>query len=230
MRVLGQNDLRFRIDAEIVQCGNQRPTVHLTLVDLLRTVVKARGIAQTNSVGGCEDAEIGVGFDHFVLVKQRQLAVNFQHALDHEHHVGTARIIFVEHNRSRVAQRPRQDAFLEIGNLLAVFQLDRILTDQVDPADVAIKVDPYTRPVQQACHLFDVGGFTRPVVALNHHAAVVVEAREDRHRGVGIEFIGAIQIGNAACAFVKAVHDHVGVDAKDFANGDLFGGFGCEVQ
>jgi len=95
---------------------------------------------------------------------------------------------------------------------------------------VAIKIDADTGPVQQACHLFDVSGLARPVVALNHHAAVMVEPRKDRHRGVGIEFIGAVQIGNAACTFFKAMHHHVGVDAKDFANGDLFGGFGCEVQ
>jgi hypothetical protein len=41
----------------------------------------------------------GVRADHAVLVEQRQLALRFQHALDHEHHVRAAGVVFVEHQR-----------------------------------------------------------------------------------------------------------------------------------
>ena len=33
------------------------------------------------------------------LIKQRQLAGDLEHPLDDEHHVRTARIVFVEHQR-----------------------------------------------------------------------------------------------------------------------------------
>ena len=45
---------------------------------------------------------------------------DFEHALDHEHHVGAAGIVFVEHQRDVVLQRPGQDAVAELGDLLAV--------------------------------------------------------------------------------------------------------------
>ena len=123
MRIFRQNDLGLGVDAQVVQGRDQRPAVHLTLVDLLRTMIQPRRIAQAHGVGGGKDAEIGVGFDHLVLVQQGQFAVDLQHALDHEHHIGAAGIVFIEYDRGRVAQRPRQDAFLEIGDLLAIFEL-----------------------------------------------------------------------------------------------------------
>jgi len=52
-------------------------------------------------------------FYDFVLVEQRQAAGDFQHALDHEHHVGTAGVVFVEHQRDIVLQRPGQNAVAE---------------------------------------------------------------------------------------------------------------------
>ena len=42
-----------------------------------------------------------------LLVEQRQLARGFQHALDHEHHVRAAGVIFVEHERDVVLVAPR---------------------------------------------------------------------------------------------------------------------------
>src|SRR3546814_4038880 len=69
----------------------------LALVDLLRAVIEAGRVAQAHGVGGREQAEPGIGPDHPVLVEQRHLAVGFQRALDHEHHVGAAGVIFVEH-------------------------------------------------------------------------------------------------------------------------------------
>ena len=57
---------------------------------------------------------------HLVLVEQGQLAGAFEHALDDEHHVGAAGVIFVEHQRHVVLIGPGQDAFAEFGDLLAV--------------------------------------------------------------------------------------------------------------
>ena len=127
--------------AEIVERGDDAPAVHLALIDLLGAVVKPGGIAQADRVGGREQAERGLRLDHLVLVEQGQLALDFQHALDHEHHVRTARVIFVEHQRHGTLQRPGQYAFAEFGDLLAVLQDDGVLADQVDAADMAVEID-----------------------------------------------------------------------------------------
>ena len=83
-------------------------------------MIEAGGVAQPDGVGGREQAEPGIGADHAVLVEQGQLALGLQHALDDEHHVGAAGVIFVEHQSHRMLQRPRQQAFAELGHLLAV--------------------------------------------------------------------------------------------------------------
>ena len=43
---------------------------------------------------------------------------------------------------------PREGSLAEFGNLLAVAQHNGILADQVDTADMAVEIDPDTRPVQ----------------------------------------------------------------------------------
>ncbi len=43
--------------------------------------------------------------DDAVLVEQREPARHFQHALDDEHHIGTAGVIFVEAQRDIVLAR-----------------------------------------------------------------------------------------------------------------------------
>ncbi len=157
MRAFGQNDIGFCINRKIVQRGHQRPTVHLGLVDLLGAVIQAGSVAQAHSVCSGKQTEIGMRFDDFVLIQQGQLAVCFQNALNDKHHVCTARIIFVEHNGHRVAQGPRQNAFVEFGDLFAILELDGVFADQIDPADVAIKVHTHSGPVQAGGNLFDVG-------------------------------------------------------------------------
>ena len=59
---------------------------------------------------------------------------DFEHALDHEHHVRAAGVVFVEHQRDVVLHRPRQDAVAELGDLLAVLEDDRVLADEIDTA------------------------------------------------------------------------------------------------
>ena len=147
MRRFGQNNRGFRLNGKIVQCGHQRPAVHLGLVDLLGAVIKPSGIAQANGVGCGKQTKLRMRRDNFVLIHQGQLAIMFKHPLDHKHHVGAAGVIFIKHNGHRIAQRPRQDTFVKLGHLQAVFKLDRILTDQIDAADVAVKVYPHRRPV-----------------------------------------------------------------------------------
>ena len=142
----------------------------------------------------------GLGVMISFLVEKRQLAVMFQHALDHEHHVGPARVVFVEDDGHGVAQRPGQDALVELGHLLAVAQLDRVLADQVDPGDVAVEVHAHAGPVQPRGDLFDMRRFASAVIALDHYAAVVGEAREDRQRRVGIELVGRVDRRNAVGA------------------------------
>ena len=106
--------------AEVVQRGHKAPAVHLGLVDLLRAVIEAGGVTQTHGVGRSKQAEMRVRGDDFVLIHQGQLAVMLQHTLDHEHHICAARVVFVKHDRNRVAQCPGQDAFVEFGDLFAV--------------------------------------------------------------------------------------------------------------
>ena len=142
---------------QVVQGGDDVPAVHLALIDLLRAVVKPGGITKPDRIRGGEKPEIRVGANDAALIEQRQLAFHFQHALDDEHHIRAAGIIFVEHQSAGVLQSPGQNAFAEFRDLLAILQHDRVLADQVNTADVAIQIDANARPVQPCRHLFDMG-------------------------------------------------------------------------
>ncbi len=84
-----------------------------------------------------------------------------------------ASVVLVEHQRHVVLIAPRQDAFAELGDLLAFLQHDRVLADEVDAGDVAVEVDADARPVEACGDLLDVGGLAGAVVAGHHHTAVV---------------------------------------------------------
>jgi len=178
-----------------------------------------------------------VGADHAVLVEQRELAFGFQHALDHEHHVWAARVVFVEHQRGRRLQGPGQQAFAEFGDLKAVAQHDRVAADQVDAADVGIKVDADARPFEARGHLLDMRRFAGTVIALHHHAAVVGKTRKDRQRGIRIEHVVRIDIGHAFIRHGKRRHGHVDRNAeglphaeRDIGGGKDGGGAGVGLQ
>ena len=130
------------------------------------------------------------------LVEQRQLARAFENALDHEHHVRAAGVIFVEHQRHVVLVGPGQDAFAEFGDLLAFLQHDRVLADEVDARDVAVEVDADARPVEAGGDLLDVGRLAGAVVARHHDAAVVGKAREDGERGLAVEQVVRVEVRN----------------------------------
>ena len=165
-----------------------------------------------------EQPEGGVRPDDAVLVEQRQLAFDLQHALYDEHHVGPAGVVLVEHQRGRALQRPGQQALAELGHLLAVLQHDGVLADQVDAADVAVQVDADARPVEACGDLLDVGRLAGAVVALDHHAAVMGEAGEDRERGVAVEAVGLVDVRHVVAGLAEGRHMNVDVDAEGLAH------------
>ena len=159
--------------------------------------------------------------DHLRLVEQRQLAGDLQHALDDEHDVGPARIVFVEDERRVGLQRVRQDALAELRHLQAVLDDDRVLADEIDAADVAVEVDADARPVEAGGDLLDVRRLAGAVVALDHHAAVVLEAGENGERHFPVEQIVRIQIGHVLVGLGKRRHLEVGVDPEHLAHRKL---------
>ena len=79
---------------------------------------------------------------------------------------------------------------------LPSLQDDRVLADQVDPADVAVEVDADAGPVQPRRHLLDVRRLAGAVIALDHDPAVVGEAGQDRQRRVAVELVGRVDVGH----------------------------------
>ena len=139
-----------------------------------------------------------------VLVEQGQLAGNLQHTLDHKHDIGTTRIIFVEHQRYRILQCPRQNAFLKFRHLLAVAQHNGIFADQIDTADMAVQIYAHAWPVQARRHLLDMGRFAGAVIALHHNAAVMGKAGQQRQCRVFVKQIVGVIIGHIFIAFGKS--------------------------
>ncbi len=176
---------------------------------------------RADGVGRGEQAEPGVRPDDAVLVEQGQLALRLQHALDHEHHVRAAGVVFVEHQRDRPLDRPGQHAFAEFGDLLAVLQDDGVLAHQVDPRHVAVEVHPHQRPVQPCGHLLDVRRLAGAVEALDHHAAVVGEAGQQGARRLGVELVALVEVRHVRVARGEGGRLHVEVDAERLARVDL---------
>ena len=215
-----QHDRHLFVARQVVQRRDDVPAVDLRVVEPLRAVVQAVQVAQADGVGGGEQAEVRVRADHAVLVGERELAVALEDALDDEHHVGPAGVVFVEHQRHRPLQRPRHDAFLELGDLLAVAQHHRVLAHQIEPADVAVEVDAHARPIQARRHLLDMGGLAGTVQPLHQHAPVARKAGEQRQRHVGIEAVGVVDLGHVVVALAEGRHAQVGVDAEHLAHVD----------
>ena len=119
--------------------------------------VKAGRITQTYRIGGGKKSKGGMRMDHFVLIQKCQLAFDFQDPLNDEHHVRAASVIFVKDKSAGMLESPRKQAFTVFGDLLSVFNDDRIFSDEIDPADVAIEIDPDAGPIEPCRHLLDVG-------------------------------------------------------------------------
>ncbi len=56
------------------------------------------------------------------------------------------------------------------------------------------------------------------VIALDHHSAVLREARADGERGVRIEDVGRIEVGHALVGLAEGGHLHVRIDAERVAD------------
>ena len=235
VRHFRQDHLRFGRGRQIVERDDDVPAVHLALVDLLGAVIEAAGVAEADRVGGREQAEIGVGPDHPVLVEKGQLAFRFQDPLDHEHHVGATGVIFVEHQSGWCLQSPGQKAFAKFGDLLAVLQDNGIASDQIDPADMGVEIDPDAGPVEAGGDLLDMGRFPGAVIALYHHPAVEGKAGENGGRGFRIEDIGGIEVGDAFVLHAEGRDLHIEIDTEYFARIDdlvrgIHDGFAAGVE
>ena len=181
-------------------------------------MIKAGGIAKPDRIGGGEKPEAGVGMDHPVGVKKGELAVDLEDALDDEHNIGAAGVIFVEHDGHRVLQCPGKDALAEFGHLLAVTKDDGVLADEVDAADMAVEIDPDTGPVQACRDLLDMGRLTGAVITLDHHPPVVTEPGQNRQRGVMVELVGVVNGRHIFRSLRKGRHGHVHIKAKGLAH------------
>ena len=74
------------------------------------------------------------------------------------------------------------------------------------------------RPVEPRGDLFDMGRLAGAVIALDHHAAIVGKARQDRQRGVRIEDVGLVEIGHALVRLGEGRDLHVDIDAECLAD------------
>jgi hypothetical protein len=117
--------------------------------------------------------------------------------------------------------------------LLSVFEGDHVLADQVDAAYMAVEVDAHAGPVEARGDLFDVRGLAGAVIALDHHAAVMREARKDSHRGVVVELVRFVACGDVGVVFGKTEDFPVDIEAEGFShvvhpvrNGGIFGAVG----
>ena len=163
----------------------------------------------------------GMRADDAALVEQRQAARDFQHALDDEHHVGAAGVIFVEAQRDIALQRPGQDAVAKFGDLLAVLQDDRVLADEIDAGDVAVEIDAHAGPVQPRRDLLDMRRFAGAVIAGDHHAAIAGKARQDRQRGLAVENVIRVEIRHVLVGLGIGRHFEIGIDPEDLPDRDL---------
>ena len=149
-----------------------------------------------------------------ILIQQGQLSLHLQHSLDHEHHIRTTRIIFVEGKTHRMLDCPWQNAFAEFRDLFSVLQHDRVLADEVDTADMRIEINAHTGPVQPRGHLLDMGGFSGAVIALDKDAAVVGEPRENRQGGFAVEHVSGVEVRHIFVRPRKCGYGQGHVEAK----------------
>ena len=177
-------------------------------------MVKPGRIAKADRVGGGKQPEGGVRRDYPALVEQGKTARGFEHPLDDEHHVRTAGIVFIEHQRHIVLIGPGQNAVAEFRDLHPVAHDDGILADQVETADMAVEVDPHARPVEPRSGLFDMGRFAGPMIAGNDDTAVVLETGKDRQRRCLVEQIVRVHFRHMLGALLVGGHHDVRIDIE----------------
>jgi len=102
--------------------------------------------------------------------------------------------------------------------VLAVAQEDGVAADEVEPAQVAVEVDAHARPVQARRHLLDVRRLAGAVIAGDDHPPVLGEPGEHRQRGLAIEEIVLVDIGDMLVGLREGRHFHVGIDPEHLAH------------
>ena len=214
------DDLHFCVLCQIVQRRHHVPAVHLSLIDLLGSVVEAACVTQADGVGRRKQTEPRMRAQDAVLVEERESAVDFQHPLDHEHDVGSTGIVLIEYQRRRRLQRPWQHAFPELGDLVAVTDHDGVPADEIDPADVAVEVDPDAAPVQAGGHLLDMSRLARAVIALDQHPAVIAKTCKDGESRLGIKPVRVVDLRNMLIRLRVRGDLEVGIDSEDVSNRD----------
>ena len=190
-----------------------RPT-WLRLVERLGAGIEAAGVAQPGGIGGSEQAKRRVWGDHPILVQQGEATLGFEQALDHEHHVWPAGVVFVEHQGHRPFQGPDQDAGDELGDLTALAQHHHVTPDQVGAGDMAIQVHAHTGPVQARGHLFDVRGLATAVRPVDIDAAIMGETQEDGAAHLRHEAEGRIDFGHMRLGPGKGGHRPGQIEAE----------------
>src|SRR6185312_777938 len=153
--------------------------------------------------------------DHLALVEQREPSGCFQNALNDEHDVRAARIVFVEAERDIVLQSPGQNALAELGDLLTVLDDDGVFADQIDPADMAVEVDADAWPVEPCSHLLDMSGLAGTMVTGDDDATVLRKPCKDGKRRRSVEAIVAIDIRHMLISLRVSWHFKVTVDSKN---------------
>src|SRR5690606_21533492 len=127
-------------------------------------------------------------------------------------------VIFVEAEGDVVLIGPGQDAVAEFRDLLAFLEDDGVLADEIDTADMAVEVDAHAGPVEARCDLLDMRRLAGAVIAADEDAAIAREAGKDGERGLAVEEIVGVEIGNMLIRLGIGGNLEIGIDAKDLAH------------
>ena len=85
---------------------------------------------------------------------------------------------------------------------------------------MAIEVDADARPVEARRDLFDVRGLAGAVVALDHHPAVVREARENGERRVGVEPVVVVDVRYVIIVVAERGDGQILIDTELLSDAD----------
>ena len=77
------------------------------------------------------------------------------------------------------------------------------------------------RPVEPRRHLLDMRRLAGAVIALDHHAPVVLEAGEDGERHLPVEHVVVVHVGHVIVRLGVGRHLEIGVDAEHLTYGHL---------
>src|SRR5690625_4930866 len=96
-----QHNSNFFFWFEVIQVGDDIPTIHLCLVKSVRTVIKTSRITQPQSIRSSKYAEVWVGVNDFVLVGHGKAPLLLEYLLNHKHHIRASRIVLIKNESHR---------------------------------------------------------------------------------------------------------------------------------